>query len=584
MLSTFTKILSILILCTSLCFGQHPVNPNTQIGGPLQSTNQMLPGVSATSNGVVTMPNVLSNFSLMVFPEWYGAVGNGIHDDTAAFTAAFTAAHTLGACVHINAGYHYLVKGQVNVASGTAGVQQNYSCMKGEGRGSIINCSPTVANTNCFVILNGSNSEISNLSIMSNSNVNSSIDVTVTPTTNSTEDVLLSNLFITGGVHHVILGPDNTGDVSHVNISQVRFTGSSSYSIVVGNGQQGNVLANSCHQCTIDTSGGAVDWNGGGFAWIDGGTDENTACDFEETQMPDQQIVVKGVRSEGSPCFWTTSGGNGTGGIGGVSFEDDSWFASNSPATYAIVHQTSQPLTIKNSRFINASSTVNFNIGNQVSNPTPIIFENIGLTNNNFLSSLQSWSVNPNIILFSTGDYYIDNTFVMLPGSKSTFGFGGSFNKTLCKGTIPLSNTGNSNVNTLATCVIPGGLMGPNTQIGVEAFVAGCTALNTPVKTTCTTANTSTTKLRISFGAIGTSTTAAATNFGWQRTIISNQNATNVQYEDTVQSNGGSSFNNTSGNGTVDTTSNVNLVFTLQNTNTTDIYFITQYIVTFINP
>ena len=206
-----------------------------------------------------------------------------------------------------------------------------------------------------------------------------------------------------------------------MNISGAYIAGASLQGIV-GNGQQGNVLDNNCYGCVVDTSGGAVLWQGGGLSWWGGGVDENTATDFQMTRHPispssSRACVRRALRPSGK-----ATGSYGAA-IGMVSLDDDSWFSSATPDTYAISHNYSAALSITNSKFTSAVQNVSFSVGHNSTQPTPFSMKNVGVynTQSNWSAQLATWAASSSVEFFSTGDYVIDASGNSAAGSSSTW-------------------------------------------------------------------------------------------------------------------------------------------------------------------
>jgi hypothetical protein len=378
--------------------------------------------VSEGGTGSQTRAEALTklNGSVTEYPEWFGAIGDGVHDDTAALQAAFAALPSTGGTVHL-AAKTYLITGIIDIAGTGSAIQRNYRTFDGEGTASTISCKPSATLTACVRDLNGSRSTIKDLSIVANGKVTFALDVTTLPS--STENVYLSNINITGGVNGVAIGPDTSNDVSHVIMHGLVVKGASNAGFVFGDGAQGNVLDNDCFGCDSEQNAVGVLIRGAGVGWYGGSVEHNSTADFEMARPPDQNIIIEGVRSESSNRFWLGNSGT-TAGIGAVSIRDVivSTFTANDNC--AILNSGSTPIIIENSRFINSGSTT-FCVGAPSGHPMPFSLINVGTDNRSMPSVLQSLSTRTSVSFYSLNDYYISDMFVLGPGSGKMF-FSGS--------------------------------------------------------------------------------------------------------------------------------------------------------------
>ena len=115
--------------------------------------------MSHTSNGSAVTRSLSSKLNDFVSVKDFGAVGDGVTDDTVAIQNALNASRS----VYIPKGV-YLVSNEIIIVSGT--------CVFGDGLGiSVVSSSPTMtANQSVFTSVNGSFSHIDNISILCNTN------------------------------------------------------------------------------------------------------------------------------------------------------------------------------------------------------------------------------------------------------------------------------------------------------------------------------------------------------------------------------------------------------------------------------
>lgn len=220
----------------------------------------------------------------------------------------------------------------------------------------------------------------------------------------------------------------------------------------------------------------------------------------------------------------------------------------------------------------------------------------------NFSTAGSSMSISSNLtsvitaprVNCSTGCYAYNTTEITTPTVLGASFFNTSTNSSykwngtswqaatsvLCKISTPVNNTGNTTSNTVSSCTIPAGSLGTSGQLAIQAEIAACTANGAPF-TACTAANTGTCTPRIAFGSLNTSASVAftAAHAGEYRTIVANNNATNVQVFHTVE------YSTTApgviaGTSAIDTTAAVTLNFQMQNSVAADQCFYNVYTVT----
>lgn len=348
------------------------------------------------------------NGSITVYPEWYGAVGDDTHDDTAAINAAW-AACPASACNVALSGKYYKITGMIDMASSTSGVNKNNRSFTGSG-GAVLDCQPTTTITACVRNLNGSANTISGFRIIANANP--TYGLLITQAGASTEGVNISIPLITGAQYGIGLGPDTNGDVAHVNFFGTKVAGSFVADMVVGNGSQGNVLANHCYGCTFDVSvGDGVLIRGGGIDFIGGASDENTGTDFHVTAGPTQPLVISGWRSEGAAAFFKrdVSSANMSATLSGIVYGSSSLEADNC----VITDNGLSGLSITNGLFttLSATSNITFCITAPAQTfPVNVVFQNVGTNNLSFRSTLDKLSASNGVNFYSIGDFYKNPT------------------------------------------------------------------------------------------------------------------------------------------------------------------------------
>ena len=158
-----------------------------------------------------TAPIAVVNSSVTLYPEWAGAVGNGIHDDTAAFAATLAACPTV-CTVQLAAKTYLLSTGSI------AGVSNLH--LVGSGRSKTVLQFTSASPVDSGVSLNGvSNVEINDLSI---SGASSPATLARAIKVNNSQNISLHDLNISGG------GWEHTGLNPH---SQVAIQGSTNVTL-----------------------------------------------------------------------------------------------------------------------------------------------------------------------------------------------------------------------------------------------------------------------------------------------------------------------------------------------------------------
>lgn len=149
---------------------------------------------------------------------------------------------------------------------------------------------------------------------------------------------------------------------------------------------------------------------------------------------------------------------------------------------------------------------------------------------------------------------------------------------------VPTGNTGNTTDNLQATCAIPAGAMGLNSQLHIDARYSSCTGVGVPFAA-CTAANTGTCTARDDFTLYNTlgginwvSIALPAHTNGTVSGIISNQNSLSSQVTDSFV-NGAASATQTS---SYSTSSPTYINFGMQNSVSTDICYLDSYSVTLL--
>jgi hypothetical protein len=421
--------------------------------------------------GSSTMAGALANLngSVTLYPEWYGAVGNGTHDDTAAFKATFAACGASVCTVHI-AAKTYLITGLIDMAGTGSGIQRNFRTLTGEGKASVLNCQPTASLTACVRDMNGSHSSIKDLSIGANSKVTYDLEVTTLP--ESTENVHIDNVFVYGGTNGVAIGPDTGNDVSHVIMTDVVATGASNAGFLFGDGTQANVLDNYCYGCESESNSYGVLIQGGGIGWYGGDAAHNSVADFAMTTPADQSIVIDGVRSESSNRFWYAIGG-GTSAIGSVTIRNVDVDTFTSSDGYVLYHRVAMPLLVENCKFWNSAANVSYSLATYPGSVVPVTLINVGTNNASMPALLAGYASTPDISFLSMNDYYINRAYGVVRGSGTLFSsgsavFNGTSSNAAFKGLTMAGVVTTSNSGELNSEVITGD--GPNIQ---SALVAG---------------------------------------------------------------------------------------------------------------
>jgi hypothetical protein len=149
---------------------------------------------------------------------------------------------------------------------------------------------------------------------------------------------------------------------------------------------------------------------------------------------------------------------------------------------------------------------------------------------------------------------------------------------------VPTGNTGNTTNNLQATCAIPAGAMGLNSQLHIDARYSSCTGVGVPFAA-CTAANIGTCTVRDDFTLYNTlgginwmSIALPAHTNGTVSGTISNQNSLSSQVTDSVV-NGAASATQTS---SYSTSSPTYINFGMQNSVSTDICYLDSYSVTLL--
>ena len=332
------------------------------------------------------------------YPEKYGAVGDGVHDDTAAFRAAFAALGRSGGTIHL-AAKTYLLTGMIDIAGTGYGIQINGRSLIGEGAATVINCRPAFQLIACFRILNGSDSSIRDLYILANANVKYGLEITTLP--ESTERVYVTHLSIVGGQNGIAIGPDTHNDVSGIVMDAVNASGMSGAGFLIGDGISGNVLNWTCTGCGSGENAYGVYVNGSGFTWQGGSVGHNTIADFYVRQPNSDPITISGVRSEESNRFLYTNAQGAT----PVTIRDCIVSGFHAADGHVIWFDggANLPLFIENSIFVNIKTAANVNIPNNGGNPWNITLLSVGTSNPSFASFAPVGAAN--VHLFSVNDY-----------------------------------------------------------------------------------------------------------------------------------------------------------------------------------
>ena len=375
------------------------------------ASTQSFAGPIAFSSGAARATQTNLNGSVTLYPEWFGAVGDGVHDDTAAIQAAWAACPTgaSAACTVHFAAKTYLITSMIDIAGTGSGIQRNMRTMSGEGKGTTISCSPSATIEACIRILNGSFSTIKDLSIISNSYPTYGLEITTLP--ESTENVTLDSIWVNGGVNGIGVGPDTGNDVSHVIGHSVITDNVSNAGWVIGNGTQANVLDHYCYGCESEGNAIGIKLNGGGMGWYGGVFEHNSQEDVLLAWYGGQNNVFEGVRSEGSNRFFASTIGAGNNAhIGQVSIRDVSAQTMASDH-HAIIYNIPLPLVISNSSFTDGTGAglTDFQIGGTGpggTHPLNVSLTNVNTDNPAWPSLLAGWEARADISLFSVNDAY----------------------------------------------------------------------------------------------------------------------------------------------------------------------------------
>jgi hypothetical protein len=392
----------------------NPIDALANLGAqPVLGYNPLNPAnnLNEISNKSKALSNL--NGSVTIYPEWFGAVGDGVHDDTAAFQAAFASLSPgSGGTVHL-AAKNYLVTSMIDLAGTGFGIQTNNRALIGEGMGTVINCHPTSPINACIRVLNGSNSTIRDLSISGNANV--TYDLLITTLPESTEFVYVANIFVNGGQNGVGIGPDTVNDVSGIVMDAVVVTGVSGAGFIIGNGTSANVLNWTCTGCGSAMNAYGVYVNGSGVTWQGGSVGHNSIADFYVNQPNSDPITISGVRSEHSNRFFYTKAQGAT----PVTIRDSivSGFEATDGHVIWFDGGADLPLLIENSVFLNIAAPANVNIPNNGGNPWVLTLLNVGSSNPSFPNFVPVGA--SNVHLFSVNDYQTNDQTggAILPGS-----------------------------------------------------------------------------------------------------------------------------------------------------------------------
>ncbi len=351
----------------------------------------------------------------MTQPEWFGAKGDGVTDDTDALRAAAAALPSNHGVVRLGVGF-YLVTGTVDIGSPGEGVRASRHALRGEGPGSVIACKPPGPLTSCIRLTDSSLSSISDLSIQAADNVTYALNITAA---GSTEQVNVINVSVFGGVNAVAIGPDTIRDVAEVMMYGVVARHASNAGILLGNGISGNVANIACTGCTSSDNNYGVEMNGANISWFGGATSANRTADFYLRQTNTEPITIESVRSEKSGRFWYTA--THTTADGDVSIRDVYVAGFTAGDGNVVYHIASMPILIENSTFRSSPAGITrFLVQNLEAHPTPFTMINVTTDNPAMPGILETMNRDARLVLFSEGDS-IRTPAGIIPGSGKVF-------------------------------------------------------------------------------------------------------------------------------------------------------------------
>ncbi len=302
----------------------------------------------------------------------YGAKGDGVSDDTAAFSAAIAALTASKNQLNISPGTYKLNA----LTFGAAGTQLNNLTIQGTGHDTILYFAGTL--THGLKFLNTSNLTLRDLHLRADATVTDVIKFTVDG--GSFENGHIENVFIEGGYNGFSIGPDTHEDVAELVFTKCVAYGQANASWLIGDGTQANVLDHVAIGCYAGLSKYGVYYNGGPLNWIGGTVLHTTDTDFYFNKPCGSAVLIQGVRSEQSNRFVYATGGE-TLALCSLNIHDCTIDIFTATDKTAIYWHWGIPLSIENTSFYNLTANPKLDIGHTAAQPTHVTLRNLNSNN-----------------------------------------------------------------------------------------------------------------------------------------------------------------------------------------------------------